>query len=116
MEPWIDIFVLVSGTFSIVATVPLIYLAARSVRDARDLRLIQYELAHLMRQAKDMNEEVRDLQHEIHSEQQAAKTGIDETKRTVERVTEAVEQVTESTAKRKRPLIRRILASEPTVR
>jgi hypothetical protein len=35
MRSGIDIFVLIGGGFSVVATVPLIYLATRSVRDAR---------------------------------------------------------------------------------
>lgn len=112
----IDIFVFVSGGFSIAATVPLIYLATRSLRDARKLRLIQYELAHLMRETKEVGEEVRELQHEIRNEQHATKSGIDETRRTVEHVTEvvgqvaeAVEQATDKDAKR-RPVIRRILA------
>jgi methyl-accepting chemotaxis protein len=113
----IDIFVLVSGCFSILATVPLIFLALRSLRDARKLRLIQYELAHLMRETKEVGEEVRGLQHEIRSEQHAAKSEIGETRRTVEQVSEAVgqvseavEQATEEVARQGRPLIRRILA------
>jgi uncharacterized protein YoxC len=120
----IDVFVLISGCFSILATVPLIYLALRSLRDARKLRLIQYELAHLMRETKEMGEEVRELQHEIRHEQHAAKSGIDETRRTVEQVTEAVgqvteavghvtevvEQVTEDVTTHRRPLYRRVLA------
>jgi uncharacterized protein YoxC len=120
----IDIFVLVSGCFSILAAVPLIFLALRSLRDARKLRLIQYELAHLMRETKEMGEEVRGLQHEIRSEQHAAKSEIGETRRTVEQVTEAVgqvseavgqvgeavEQATEEVARQRRPLIKRILA------
>ena len=119
-----DIFSLVSGTFAILATVPLIYLALRSLRDARKLRLIQYELAHLMRETKEIGEEVRELQHEIRSEQHAAKSGIDETRRTVEQVTEAmgqvteavgsvteaVEQATEEAVSRRVPLIHRLLA------
>jgi sensor histidine kinase YesM len=112
----IDIFVLVSGCFSILATGPLIYLAVRSLRDARKLRVIQYELAHLMRETKETGEEVRELQREIRSEQHAAKSEIDETRRTVEQVTEAVGQVSEAVGQvteevvRRRPLVRRILA------
>jgi len=104
----IDIFVLVSGGFSVVATAPLIYLALRSLRDARKLRLIQHELAQLMREAKEMGEEVRELQHEIRSEQHATKSEIGETRRTVEQVSEAVDQVTEEVVKRRIPL-RRVL-------
>ena len=120
----IDVFVLISGCFSILATLPLVYLALRSLRDARKLRLIQYELAHLMRETKEIGEEVRELQHEIRHEQHAAKCGIDETRRTVEQVTdamghvteavghatEAVEQAAEEVVKQRRPLYRRILA------
>jgi septal ring factor EnvC (AmiA/AmiB activator) len=112
----VDIFVFVSGGFSILAAFPLIYLAVRSLRDARKLRLIQYELAHLMRETKEVGEEVRELQHEIRNEQHATKSGIDETRRTVEQVTEAVEHVTEAVEQAtqreatRRPVIRRILA------
>jgi len=91
-EPVIDFFVLTSGTFGIFATFLLVYLALRSVRDARDLRVIQGELTVLMRETKDLAEEVHGLQCEIRTDQQAAKDGIDETKRTVEQVTEVVEQ------------------------
>lgn len=58
MQSGIDIFVLISGSFSIVATVPLIYLAIRSVRDAREVRRVQFEVADLM-------EEVHEIQREI---------------------------------------------------
>jgi hypothetical protein len=116
----IDIFFLISGCFSILATVPLLYLALHSVRDARHLRLIQYELAHLMRETKEMGEEVRELQREIRHEQHAAKSGIDETRRTVEQVTAAVGQVREAVGQAteaveqaseedRRPFYRRIL-------
>ena len=120
MQP-INIFVLISGCFSILATVPLLYLALHSARDARKLRLIQYELAHLMLETKEMGEEVRELQHEIRHEQHAAKSEIDETRRTVEQVTATIDQVTEAVGQatetveqesedRRRPLYRRILA------
>jgi len=91
-ESVIDFFVLTSGTFGILATFLLVYLALRSVRDARDLRVIQGELTVLMRETKDLAEELHGLQCEIRTDQQAAKHGIDETKRTVEQVTEVVEQ------------------------
>src|SRR5438876_370755 len=41
----LDIFVLVSGSFSILATLPLVYLAFRSYREAHELRRIQLEVA-----------------------------------------------------------------------
>ena len=134
MQPWlrwaspqasreivIEAFVLASGTFGVVATFLLVYLALRSVRDASDLRLIQSELAGLMRETKELAEEVHGLTCQIQDDQRAAKTGIDETKRTVEQVTEVVEQasdqlaevaeqVTVVTERQRRGVIRRILA------
>jgi hypothetical protein len=85
MHPGIDIFVLISGSFSIVATVPLIYLAMRSVRDARELKRVQFEVA-------DLIEEVHEIQREIHQDQRTAKTEIIETKENVERVVRATER------------------------
>jgi hypothetical protein len=85
MHPGIDIFVLVSGSFSIVATVPLIYLAISSVRDARELKRVQLEVAGLM-------EEVHEIQREIYQDQRTARTEILETKENVERVVHATER------------------------
>jgi hypothetical protein len=85
MHPFIDIFVLVSGGFSIVATVPLVYLAVRSVRDARELRGVQLEVAGLMG-------EVHEIQREIHRDQRTAKSEILETKENVERVVQATQR------------------------
>jgi len=73
MPSGIDVFVLISGSFSIVATVPLIYLATRSVWDARELKRVQLEVAGLV-------EEVHEIQREIHHDQRTAKTEILETK------------------------------------
>jgi hypothetical protein len=78
----LDIFVLVSGSFSILATLPLIYLALRGYRDGRELRVVQREVAALMT-------EVRELQHEMHHDQRVAASEIVRTKETVERVAEA---------------------------
>jgi uncharacterized protein YoxC len=122
----IDVFVLASGTFSILSTFVLVYLALRSVRDARGLRLVQHEVTVLMRETKDLAEEVHTLQHEIRSDQRATKTDINATKRTVEQVTEVVEsaagqvadaavQVAAVESDRRRRLIRRILASQGAV-
>src|SRR6266487_3591029 len=85
MQSGIDVFVLLSGSFSIVATVPLIYLAISSVRDARELKRVQLEVAGLM-------EEVREIQREIHQAQRTAKTEILETKQNVERVVRATQR------------------------
>jgi hypothetical protein len=80
----LDVFVVVSGSFSIVATLPLIYLALRGYRDGHELRVVQREVAALMT-------EVREL-HEIHHDQRAAADEIVRTKETVERVAEAAER------------------------
>jgi hypothetical protein len=85
MHSGIDIFVVISGSFSILATIPLMYLAARSVRDAREVRRVQLEVAGLM-------EEVHEIQREIHDDQRAANTEILETKENVERVVRATER------------------------
>jgi hypothetical protein len=85
MHPGIDIFVLISGTFSIVASVPLIYLAISSVRDGRELKRVQLEVAGLM-------EEVHEIQREIHQDQRTAKTEILQTKENVERVVRATQR------------------------
>ena len=89
----LDTFVLISGTFGVLSVLPLMYLAVRSVRDARDLRRIQYELAGLVTEAKELSEEVHELQREIQSDQRDAKTDGEHTRRTVEHVSETVEQV-----------------------
>lgn len=81
----LDVFVVVSGAFSILATLPLIYLALRGHRDGRELRLVQHEVAELMT-------EVRELQYEMHHDQRRAATEIVRTKETVERVAEAAER------------------------
>jgi hypothetical protein len=44
----LDVFVVLSGTFSIAATFPLLFLAVRSSRDGRNLRQLQLEVADLM--------------------------------------------------------------------
>jgi hypothetical protein len=86
MHGWgLDIFVLISGCFSVVATFPLVYLALGSFRDGRELRRIQAEVAALMG-------EVRELQHEIHVDQKDAKSEIVQTKETVERVARATQR------------------------
>jgi hypothetical protein len=89
----LDIFVVVSGGFSILATLPLIYLALRGRRDGVELRLVQQEVAELMT-------EVRELQHEMHHDQRRAATDIVRTKETVERVAEA------ATRRRRLPRVR----------
>lgn len=85
----LSLFVLVSAAFSVLAGFPLAYLALRSAREARELRLIQLELAGLVREGKEVGEKVHWLQHEIRREQSSAKRSIDKTKRTVEQIAEA---------------------------
>jgi|SRR6266568_9012904 len=82
MRSAIDIFVLISGSFSIIATMPLVFLAVRSFRDGRELRRVQLEVADLMA-------EVHDIQREIHRDQRLTKTELLATKENVERVVEA---------------------------
>ncbi len=89
----LDAFVLVSGSFSIAATPPLIYLAARSYRDGRALRLLQAEVVALMT-------DVRDLQHEMHDDQRRAADELEATKARVERVVQATAR------RRRRPRLR----------
>jgi hypothetical protein len=81
MRP-VDIFVLISGSFSILATLPLIYLALRSFRDGRELHRVQSEVAELV-------VEVREIQHEIHHDQRQAASELLSTKEVVERVAAA---------------------------
>jgi hypothetical protein len=78
----LDIFVLVSGSFSILATFPLVYLAFGGYRQGRELRRIQLEVAELLN-------DVQAIQHEIHSDQRRTATEIVQTKETVEKVAEA---------------------------
>jgi hypothetical protein len=68
----IEIFVVVSGSFGIVLTIPLGYLAFRSYREGQELREIQHELA--------------EIQQEIRKDQATAVGAIQETKEKVERV------------------------------
>ncbi len=86
------------GAFSVLSVFPLVYLALRSVREARELRLIQYELATLMRDAKETGEKVHQLQREIRRDQEAAAKTIEETRRTVEHAAEQVTDAVEQTA------------------
>ncbi len=89
----VDVFVLVTGTVSVLALVPLLYLALRSMREATSIREIQREVAGLLRESKELGENLHVLQREIQSDQQHTRSGIDNTRQAVERVTEGVEQV-----------------------
>lgn len=89
-----SLFVLVSAVFSVLAVFPLVYLALRSAREARELRLIQLELAGLVREGKAVSERVHSLQQEIQREQLDAKRSIDKTKRSIDETKRTVAQVT----------------------
>ena len=77
----LDVFVVLSGTFSIAATFPLLYLAVRSFRDGRNLRQLQLEVTDLML-------EVRELQGEIHRDQRVAVSSLEDTRRKLDDVAE----------------------------
>src|SRR5438105_11813377 len=85
MHPALDIFVLISGSFSIVATVPLVFLAIRSFREGRELHRVQLEVAELMT-------EVHEIQREMHRDQRTAKSEILQTKENLERVVQATQR------------------------
>lgn len=70
-----DLFVVVSGTVSILSTGPLAYLAVRGYQDARELRRIQAELAR--------------IQREIRHEQRVTVDEIQQTREHVQRVEHA---------------------------
>ena len=77
----LDVFVVLSGTFSIVATFPLLFLAVRSFRDGRSVRQLQLEVADLML-------EVHELQGEIHRDQRVAVSRLEDTRRKLDDVAE----------------------------
>ena len=81
----LDIFTLVSGIFSVLTSIPLVFLAYRSVRDARELHRVQREVAEVI-------VEIGDLQRAIHRDQREARTEIVRTQETMERVAAATER------------------------
>jgi archaellum component FlaC len=91
----VNVFELVSGTISMLVIIPLGYIAVQSMRESRDLRRIQEELTVLVRESKEISQDVQRLQRELRTEQDAARVGIDETQRTVEHVTAIVERTAE---------------------
>jgi low affinity Fe/Cu permease len=88
-------FEVFASTVSMVAIIPLGYVALQSMREGRNLRRIQEELTALVVDTKEISEEVHRLQRELRTEQDAAKVGIDETQRTVEHAAEIIEQTAE---------------------
>jgi hypothetical protein len=91
----VNIFELVSGSISMLAIIPLGYIAVQSMRESRDLRRVQQELTVLVQESKEISQDVQRLQRESRTEQDAARVGIDETQRTVEHVTAIVERTAE---------------------
>ena len=79
--PALDVFVVLSGTFSIAATFPLLFLALRSFRDGRALRQLQLEVTQLMH-------EVHELQGDIHRDQRTAVSRLEDTQRKLDDVAE----------------------------
>jgi hypothetical protein len=79
--PALDVFVVLSGTFSIAATFPLLFLALRSFRDGRALRQLQLEVTQLMH-------EVHDLQGDIHRDQRTAVSRLEDTQPKLDNVAE----------------------------
>jgi methyl-accepting chemotaxis protein len=90
-----SVFEVVASTVSMVAIIPLGYVAVQSMREARNLLRIQEELTALVVDTKSISEEVHRLQRELRTEQDAAKAGIDETQRTVEHATGIIEETAE---------------------
>ena len=67
-----DIFVIVTGSFTVLITVPMIMLAMWSRREAGELRNIQTDLVALMEESRRLAEEMHLLQAEIRKEQHEA--------------------------------------------
>ena len=84
-----------ASTVSMLAIIPLGYVAVQSMREGRNLRRIQEELTALVVDTKAISEEVHRLQRELRTEQDAAKAGIDETQRTVEHAAGIIEETAE---------------------
>jgi hypothetical protein len=71
-----DVFVIVTGSFTVLVTVPMILLAMWSRREAEELRHIQTDLVTLMEESRRLAEEMHLLQAEFRKEQHEA-VGID---------------------------------------
>ena len=68
----LDVFVVITGSFSVLITVPMIMLAVSSRREANELRLIQADLVALMGESRRLGNEIHLLQAEIRTEQHEA--------------------------------------------
>jgi methyl-accepting chemotaxis protein len=89
----VEAFLLACSIVGALAVVPLLHLARRSVKDAGEIRDIHHELASLVKETKELGENVHQIQCEIRNDQREAKSGIEDTRREVQRVNETVEEV-----------------------
>ena len=85
-----DVFVIVTGSFTVLITVPMILLAMWSRREAEELRHIQTDLVTLMEETRRLAEEMHLLQAEIRKEQHEAVAAVEVA---VTAATDAVEDV-----------------------
>ena len=92
-----DMFVVVSGVFSALITIPMIALAVWSGREAAELRTIQANLVELMVESRRLTTEMHLLQAEIRTEQhdavEAAEDAVTAAADAVGQVGAAVEDV-----------------------
>ncbi len=72
-----DIFAIVTGSFTVLITVPMILLAMWSRREAEELRHIQTDLVTLTEESRRLAEEMHLLQAEIRKEQHDAVAAAD---------------------------------------
>jgi len=61
---WIDVFFVITGSFSVLITIPMIMLAVWSRREATELRSIQTDLVGLMGESRRLAAEIQTEQHE----------------------------------------------------
>lgn len=84
MVSLLDVFVVVSGTISVVSSVPLVYLALRGHWEARAVRVLQHESAALLQRGAEAAEEIRELQRQIESRQRETAARVDQVRTLVE--------------------------------
>ena len=85
-----NVFTVITGSFSVLVTVPMIVLAVWSRREAEELRHIQIDLVALMGESRRLTEEMHLLQAEIRKEQHEAVAAAEDA---VTAATDAVGQV-----------------------
>ena len=67
-----DVFAVITGSFSVLITAPMILLAVSSRREANELRSIQADLVALVGESRRLGNEIHLLQAEIRTEQHEA--------------------------------------------